>query len=173
MKTKMKDLFRFSLILFLVCLFSAGFLALIFKITEPRIIQQRLLEEKRAIEAVLPQAPQKIEKIEEPDMVFYKAKDTQGNIFAYVFIAQARGYSSDIKTVVSLEPEGNIIAVKILEHQETPGIGVRIKEDKFLNQFKNKDIHQQFDTITGATISSRAVIDSIKESAKKVLTYGQ
>ena len=169
----MKDITKFSIVLFSICLVSATLLALIFNITEPRIIQQRQLEEKRAIEEVLPQVPQAIEKIQDQDLVFYKAKDTEGNLIAYVFIAQAYGYCSDIRTVVSLNPEGNIIAIKILEHRETPGIGSGISEDDFLNQFKGKDINEKFDSITGATISSTAVIDSIKAKALEVLEHEQ
>ncbi len=167
----MRDITRFSIVLVSICLVSAGLLALIFDIAEPRIIQQRQLEEKKAIEEVLPQAPETIEKLQKEDLVFYKAKDAKGNLIAYVFIAQTYGYSSDIRTVVSLSPKGNIIAVKILQQSETPGIGSRITEDDFLGQFKNKDINEQFDTITGATISSGAVIDSIKEKAQEVLRY--
>lgn len=165
----MKDIARFSLVLLVVCVISAGFLAIIFKITEPRIIEQRRLEEKRAIEKVLPQIPETIEKVEKEGFVFYKAEDAEGNLFAYVIITEARGYSSDIRTVASVNPEGKIIAVEILEHKETPGIGTRIEDTEFLTQFKNKKISEQFDTITGATISSRAVIDSIKKEAREVL----
>jgi electron transport complex protein RnfG len=169
----MRDIARFSLVLFLICVVSAGLLAFIFKITEPRIIEQRRLEEKRAVEKVLPEAPSAIEKIEKEDLVFFKAKDAEGNLFAYVVIAKRRGYSSDIKTVVSIDPEGKIMAVEILEHRETPGIGTRIEEEEFLNQFKNKKISGQFDTITGATISSRAVIESINEKVQEVLKQGE
>lgn len=165
----MKDFARFSLVLFLICSIAAAFLASIFKIAEPRIIEQRRLEEKKAIEEVLGREPEVIEKIEKEDLVFYKAKDSQGNLIAYIFIAKARGYSSDIRTVIAMDPNAKIIAVKILEHQETPGIGSRIEENEFLNQFKNKDVDEQFDTITGATISSRAVIDSVKEKTQEVL----
>lgn len=169
----MREITRFSIVLFLICLVSGGFLALIFDIAEPRIIQQRQLEEKRAIEEVLPQVPEVIEKVQEEDLVFYKAKDAEGNLIAFVFITRAYGYSSDIRAVVSLSPQGNIIEVGILEHTETPGIGSRILEDEFLSQFKDKHINEEFDTITGATISSSAVIDSIKEKALEVLEYEQ
>ena len=165
----MKDVTRFSLVLFLICSIAAAFLSSIFKIAEPRIIEQRLLEEKKAIEEVLGQEPEIIEKIKKEDLIFYKAKDSQGNLIAYVFIAKAHGYSSDIRTVVAIDSNAKIIAVKILEHQETPGIGSRIEENEFLNQFKNKDVDEQFDTITGATISSHAVIDSVKKKAQEVL----
>jgi len=167
----MREIAKFSIILFLICIVSGGLLALIFDVTGPRIIQQRQLEEKRAVEEVLPESPEVIEKIEEGDLILYKAKDADGDLIAYVFIADAYGYSSDIRTVVSLSPQGNIIEVMILEHKETPGIGSRIVEDEFLSQFKDKDINAQFDTISGATISSSAVIDSIKEKAREVLRH--
>lgn len=167
----MKDIARFSLVLFLICSIAAGFLASIFKIAEPKISEQRRLEEDRAIKEVLEQIPEAIEKVEKEGLIFYKAKDSQSNLLAYVFIAEARGYSSDIKIVVSMNPEAEIIAIKILEHQETPGIGSRVEENEFLNQFKNKGVDEQFDTITGATISSRAVIDSLKKKAQEILTY--
>ena len=169
----MKEITRYSIVLLVICLISAGMLALIYNIAEPRINQQRKLEEERAIEEVLPQAPDVIEKVEQEGLVFYKAKDAQGQFIAYVFITEAYGYSSNIRTVVSLKPNGKIMAIKVLEHQETPGIGSRITEDEFLNQFKNKNINEQFDAITGATISSGAVIDSIKEKAQEILQYGE
>ncbi|MGD9014560.1 MAG: FMN-binding protein [Candidatus Omnitrophota bacterium] len=169
----MREIAKFSIILFLICIVAGGLLALVFDVTQPRIIEQRKLEEKRAVEEVLPESPEVIEKIEEGDLVLYKAKDAEGNLIAYVFIADAYGYSSDIKAVVSLSPQGNIIRVIVLEHKETPGIGSRIVEDEFLSQFKDKDIDAQFDTISGATISSSAMIDSIKEKAQEVLRHEQ
>ncbi len=167
----MKDIIRYSIVLFMICLVSGGILGLIYSIAEPRIIEQLRLEEQRAIAQVLPQAAQLIEKIEEEDLVFYRAKDARGRIFAYVVIAQAYGYSSEIKTVAALKPNGDIIAVRVLRHAETPGIGSQITGDDFLNQFNNKHIDEQFDTITGATISSSAVIDSVKQAAEKVLKF--
>ncbi len=169
----MKDTIKFSFVLFMICLVAASSLAFIFKITEPQIIKQRKLEEERVIKEALPQSPATIEKVEEKDITFYKAKDARGNLIAYVFIAEGRGYSSNIKTVVSMNPKAEIIVIKNLEHLETPGIGSRITEDEFLSQFKNKDVNKKFDTITGATISSRAVIDSIKKKVQKILTYGR
>lgn len=169
----MKDITRFSMTLLLICVVSAGMLALIHSIAEPRIIEQQRLIEEEAIKEVLPQKPNEIEKIEEEDLVFFKAKDAKGDLMAYVFIAQGRGYSSDIKIVVSLDSKGNIIAIKVLEQAETPGVGTRVTGDEFLNQFKDKHINEQFDTITGATISSTAVINSIKDNALRILDYGK
>jgi electron transport complex protein RnfG len=167
----MKDMMRFSVVLLFICIISALLLAFIFDIAEPRIQEQRRLEEEKAIQGVLPRVPETIEKVQEQDLVFYKAKDAQGNLIAYVFIAEGYGYSSDIRTVVSLNPEGDIIKAKILEQLETPGIGSQITGEDFLGQFNDKSFDAEFDTITGATISSTAVIDSMREKAMEVLDY--
>ena len=167
--SKMKEIIRFSLVLLLICALSAGLLAVIFDIAHPRIVRQRQLEERRAIEEVLPVRPAGIEKIQQGQLVFYEAKDDTGRLIAYVFIAQAYGYSSDISAVAALRPAGDIIAVRILQQQETPGIGSRISQEDFLSQFKGKNINAGFDTIAGATISSQAVIEAIKEKALEVL----
>ncbi len=169
----MKDIVKFSGVLCLICLVAGAALAFIYDVAEPRITQQRKLAEQKAITEVLPQAPESIEKIQGNDLVFYKAKDASGNLIAHVIIAEAFGYSSDIKTVASLSPEGNIIAVKILDQRETPGVGSQIEEEKFLNQFKGRNFNQQFDTITGATVSSEAVINLIKEKAELLANYGK
>ena len=169
----MKDITRFSLVLFSICLVAGFFLSLISGIAQPRILAQKEKEENQAIEDVLPAAPYEIEKVQKDNISFYKAKDEKGNLIAYVFIAQPQGYSSRIKTVVSLDKEGNIITVKVLEQAETPGIGSRVAEEDFLSRFKGKSFNQSFDTITGATISSQAVIDAIKEKAQILLSHGE
>ena len=48
-----------------------------------------------------------------------------------------------------------------MEHLETPGLGARIEEEEFLDQFIGKP--EKIDAITGATISSTAVIDTVEE----------
>jgi electron transport complex protein RnfG len=58
----------------------------------------------------------------------------------------------------------------VLEQKETPGLGTKMTEDKFLNQFKGINISDfklavkkdggDVDALTGATISSRAFCDA-------------
>ena len=167
----MKDIIRFSLVLCLICFVSGAMLALIYGIAEPRIVQQQKIEEEKAIQEVLPRVPAAIEKIELEDYVFYRAKDADNNIIAYVIIAQTKGYADLIKVVAALSRQGKLIKVKVLDQYETPGVGTQIVEDKFLSQFEGKLINEQFDTITGATISSQALIDLIKEKSERVIRH--
>jgi electron transport complex protein RnfG len=82
--------------------------------------------------------------------------------------------------MVGLNPEEEVLTgMTVLSHLETPGLGARIEEDWFKEQFKGKSIHDKFvakqdiDAITGATISSNAVGSIIKNTIEKVYqVYG-
>ena len=166
----MKDNLRFGFTLFIICVAAASLLSLVYAVTEPKITQQREKKEQSAIKQVLPEAEEIKEKVEK-EFTYYQAKDARGEHIGYIFITQEKGYSSDIKIAVSMDTKGEIISVEILEQKETPGIGSRITEGPFLNKFKNKNALSlsDADTISGATISSSAVIKAIKEAADKIL----
>ena len=163
----MKDTVKYSLILCLICFIAGLLLSVVYAVTKPRIEQVRLEQQERAIREVLPEA-KKIEKIEEDDFVYHEALDDQGRLLGYIFIPEAKGYSSIIRAVVAVGPDGKVIAVKILEQNETPGIGSKITGEGFLQRFQNKTKDDPIDTITGATISSKAVVAVINETAGKV-----
>ena len=117
----------------------------------------------------------------------------------YVFIAKKYGYSSVIETMVGMKRDGTITGVRILSQNETPGLGAKIVEvvtDKtitsalkgifskkkqvekslspyFTEQLKGLDIRKvdigNIDAITGATISSKAVVDSMHSEGLEIL----
>jgi electron transport complex protein RnfG len=69
-------------------------------------------------------------------------------------------------------PDGTVHGIEVLSHLETPGLGAKIREAKFKDRFKKRSLSNtkwavkkdagDIDGITGATISSRAVIKAIK-----------
>ena len=81
-----------------------------------------------------------------------------------------KGFSGLIKIMIGFKPSGEIENVVVLEQKETPGLGTKMKEDKFLKQFKGINISTfnlkvkkdggDVDALTGATISSRAFCDA-------------
>ncbi len=94
-------------------------------------------------------------------------------------VTARNGYSGDIDLMVGIKNNGKITAVKILEQHETPGLGDLIQANKsnWLKQFPTlslKEIREknwkvkrdggQFDQITGATITPRAVVAAIKQA---------
>ena len=89
------------------------------------------------------------------------------------------GYSGEIKILVGIDAEGNILGTRVIKHQETPGLGdyIDINKGEWINIFtasslKNtsqlewavKKDQGKFDYISGATITARAVIVAINEA---------
>jgi electron transport complex protein RnfG len=81
-----------------------------------------------------------------------------------------KGFSGLVKIMIGFKPSGDIENVVVLEQKETPGLGTRMTEDKFLQQFKGVNMSTfklkvkkdggDVDALTGATISSRAFCDA-------------
>ena len=104
----------------------------------------------------------------ESDTLYFKAYDKDNQLLGACFTVQARGYSGAIETLAGMYINGTIAAIKVVEQNETPGVGGRIAESAFAGQFMNKNNLDGVHAITGATISSKAVIDSVKEKAAKI-----
>ncbi|MCX5669182.1 MAG: FMN-binding protein, partial [Candidatus Omnitrophica bacterium] len=63
-----------------------------------------------------------------------------------------------------------ISAIKIISLNETPGLGMRVTEDKFTGQFNQQNSLDLsgVEAITGATISSSAVMNSVMKKAQEI-----
>lgn len=162
---------------------SGGVLASVYKVAAPLIEQNRLRELKEAIFVVLPEAKD-YETIEKDDLTIYKGINADGDVIGYSFVAVGPGFQGKIKMMVGIKIDFlNLLGMKVLDQVETPGLGNRIGEDKFQNQFKELNIRpkiepiknkkpekpNQIQTITGATISSVAVVETINKGLEKVL----
>lgn len=81
-----------------------------------------------------------------------------------------KGFSGLVRIMIGFKPSGEIENVVVLEQKETPGLGTKMKEEKFLQQFRGININSfklkvkkdggDVDALTGATISSRAFCDA-------------
>tara|TARA_Y100000310_G_scaffold345648_1_gene467716 strand:- start:6366 stop:6818 length:453 start_codon:yes stop_codon:yes gene_type:complete len=108
-----------------------------------------------------------IEKFEGIEFIFKGLKDNR--IIGYAILSEASGYGGDIKILTGINIEVEITGIKIMEHLETPGLGARIEEREFLDQFTmgvdavTEATKPNIDAITGATVSSTAVISTVRE----------
>ncbi len=186
--------FRYAAILGIICLAASGLLSVVFNITQPKILAQKLKDEADSLKDAFPQASDFKAVKEGEETIYYNALDKNNEIIGYCFVAVKKGYSSDIATMVGMNKEGVISRIKILSQNETPGLGTRIAEVAqkvtlwdivfkrakpgelprpwFQAQFDGKNIDGLDGTvqvITGATISSRAVVDSVKERSVKIM----
>ena len=112
--------------------------------------------------------------------MFYTSLNDASVAFAFY----GPGLWGPISGIISLEKDLKTIRrLKILYQEETPGLGGRIAEESYLEQFKNKEVFpklifrpegkaqakNEVDAITGATGSSRAFEKLINENVQKYL----
>jgi len=166
----MKEMLRYGFILALICIFASGLLAGVNSLTKARIMAQAKAEEEAALSEVLPQAIRFEPVKSESEIIYYKGYNQDNQFVGAAFTTSGKGYSSTIETMVGMTKDGTITAIKILSQNETPGLGAGIVEPAFSGQFAKKNIQAltQVQAITGATISSRAVIDSVKKKAEEI-----
>jgi electron transport complex protein RnfG len=136
------------------------------------IVESRRVEEITGIlENIFPE----MSEYEVDDEVYIIYED--GEKAGYAFMASGSGYGGNIDILVGLDSGFGIKGVSILSQTETPGVGNKITESSFTDQFKGlsasdialKSEGGKIDAITGATISSRAVVDAIREKMVEIL----
>jgi len=167
----MKEMARYGFILALICVIAAGLLAVVNTLTAPKILAAAQAEEQAALKEVMPLAVKfSAVKSTDKEVLYYQAFDNQEKLMGFVFKAGGKGYSSVIETMAGIFLDGKISAIKIISLNETPGLGMRVKEDQFTAQFNHQDSLDLsgVEAITGATISSRAVMNSVMKKAQEI-----
>lgn len=166
----MKEIIRYGFTLALICIVASASLAIVNSFTKARILAQSQTEEESSLKEVFPPAANFEAVKSGNEVIYYKAFDKDGKFIGAAFKASGKGYSGTIETMAGLTQEGRITAIKVVNQNETPGLGSQVAEPAFSNRFSNKDLQNlnQVQAITGATISSRAVIDSVKKKAEEI-----
>ena len=107
--------------------------------------------------------------------VYYEAYDDEGKLVGYAFFVVKEGSQGPILLAGAIDLDYNVIAIKVVRHSETPGLGARIKESAFQNQFlglTTGELHLspegKIDAITGATVSSQAVVDAMRNKIGEI-----
>lgn len=176
----MKDMVKLGGLLMLITVIAATALAAVYKVTKPRILEQKRLVLERALLLALPGADKTaIVPVKKGDQILYYkgyANPDTTKFVGYAFVAHGPGYSSVIETMVGVDSTGKIIGLKVMSQTETPGLGSRVEQIKhgaktpwFQDQFRNRKAEKlavdkdggKIQSITGATISSRALTKSI------------
>lgn len=118
----------------------------------------------------------------------YEAFDISGQSLGFALVATGPGFSDKIKLVIAVnESCSKYFGFEVLSSNETPGFGSKIIENYFNNQFvgapsdklelvksgDDKKIDGQIVAITGATVSSEAVVKIFNrhiDKLKEILT---
>jgi len=179
----MKDIVKLVVVLTLIAGGAGLLLSLVEQVTRAPIAEQRRQETLKALQAVLPPIDNSPDadtvalvigqdkKGRDLPRVFYRGRN-QGGLAGVAFkVVAPDGYSGNIEIMVGVDPEGTLTGLEILAHAETPGLGSKIEEPWFKQQFLGKSLDNAdwrvkkdggvFDQITGATISPRAVVAAV------------
>ncbi|SES75190.1 electron transport complex protein RnfG [Natronincola peptidivorans] len=178
----MREIIKLGLILLIITSVAGLILGITNDITQ-EIIQERALEETReALVTLLPEA-EEFDIIEEAELLDRRfiqeiySGSKNGEIVGYTIKVNPQGYDGRIEMLVGISSEGTITGVKIGDHTETPGLGSKIADASYIDQFVDRGTEEEFistlggetgeqyiEAISGATVSSDAVVDGVNSA---------
>ena len=179
-ESTVKYVLRLALTLLIITSVVAVLLAAVNKVTAPIIAQQKAEKVQKAIQAVLPGGGESVEFTDATGMVTKVYKGQQG----YAVEVTPMGFNGGITMMVGVDLNGNVLGISVVNQTETAGLGAVCGADNsagqaFRGQFMGlsgdlavtKD-GGQVDSITGATITSRAVTAGVNAALDCVANLG-
>lgn len=171
----MKDIVRLGITLMVFCAVAAGALAYTNQVTSKVIAEN----ERRAKVAQMQELFPTVENLEDRTVEGQSGTlgfDAAGKLVGVIAEARTEGYGGTIRFSLAVDGEGKIVQLKIIDHAETPGLGAKITEEGFRNQFVGKTVDspltagQDIDIIAGATVSARAMANGVKKALQDITT---
>lgn len=168
----------------LTCFIAGVALSFTYAVTKDAIKEAETTARLRSVRTVLPPFDgDPIEKnlaVNGQDRLFYIGKKN-GRIVGIATPSSALGYGGSVNILVGMNPDGALTGIALLAHQETPGLGTKVAEPAFLEQFigqRLRDASDEFkvkkdggtiDAVTSATITSRALTKGATEAVRNFL----
>lgn len=191
MAKKESTLINMVVTLLLVTLLASTALAFVYQVTKGPKQQADDAKKNFAIKKVTPEFDNepgkeayRIASFDGGDsLVCYPAK--KGDVLVGVAIETwtMNGFSGLIRIMVGFDTTGNIINTSVLEQKETPGLGTKMVEPFFKDQFNNKNPETsnltvkkdggEIDAITASTITSRAFCEAVNRAFKSYKEGGK
>lgn len=178
-----------SVLLGIIALLGTALLAGVHGLTYERIVAQEKRRVLQQLNEIVPTASFNndllADMIEIKDEAFfrhpaavkvYRARMDGQPVAVMMLVTAPDGYNGDIRILAGIDASGTVLGVRILSHRETPGLGdpIEIEKSDWILGFSKKSLHDpasngwavkrdggQFDQFTGATISPRAVVQTI------------
>jgi Na+-translocating ferredoxin:NAD+ oxidoreductase subunit G len=193
MRRQVRHFLEESWLLLVATIMFGALLATLDAAWRPRIIQNEIDKFNRLAGAMLTEAVQFDSAVEGMPVTGDKGKiiatqvkkglDAQGNVVGWAFIAEGPGFADRIRLVVTVDaPFERLAGFGVLFSNETPGFGDKMKQGEFRSQFvgapatalelrKTGDrsvIDENIVAITGATVTSEAVVDVLNRFVGQV-----
>jgi Na+-translocating ferredoxin:NAD+ oxidoreductase subunit G len=183
---------RAALTLAIAAAVAVGAVALVHDIAEPRIAANERAQRVARLAAVLGAARydndllgdvilvRDPERLGTDDRVpIHRARLAGRPVAALIETVAPGGYAGAIRLLVAVAADGRLLGVRVLAHNETPGLGDAIDERKsdWILRFKGRSLGDpgpgrwkvrkdggDFDQFTGATVTPRAVVGAIQDA---------
>ena len=166
----MKKILHLTLFLAIVSVIAGGALAYFNELTEPVIAENEAKQERETLLEMYPDA--NVEDFKNVDLSSIESK-TINKIYSYqdfyIFNMSVSGYSQGTTFLVSIDKNNlNIDKFIAISNGDTSGLGTQVLDELFRKSMEGNPADGQLDTISGATISSSAVVNGIHEAASVV-----
>lgn len=153
----------------LICIVAALSLGVTNELTKEPIAKQNMMKENAAFLSVMAEGAEDFEQIEATAEGIDKAVSglKDGAAVGYAAQVTVQGYAGPIQVVTGMDAAGVITGISVggPDFKETSGLGSKTKDPEFTDQFKTKKapvaLGTDIDGITGATISSAAVVKAV------------
>lgn len=187
-ESKKESMGMLALVLFLITFITALLLGFVNQVTAPQIAKNKEATRAAAMAQLIPNAefePAEVTEVPAPDkntpaiQNIYKAV-SDGETVGYCMEVLPSGFGGTLTIVVGVNLDGTIAGAKVTSHAETPGLGAKAQADPtWIPQFAGKPADGSLAvtkdggdivSITGATITSRAVTLAVNTAANYVLS---
>ena len=167
---KLWESMRIALVLTLICAVIAGLLSVVNQLTYAKIEENLEAERREAIVSIFGaddvtydpcvSVPASVEAV----YVIRRGETPLG----YCVNLNSGGFGGDINLMVGVGEDGKILGVSVVSMSETPGLGTKVAESGYLAQYigqgSDLSLDTEVDGISGATVSSKAVLAGVNEA---------
>jgi electron transport complex protein RnfG len=168
--------------LVLLSMVMSAALAFVYLRTKGPIEAAAQQKEIAAIRQVLPEfdSDPNASKTEQDGVIVYRLSKQNQPVGYAIKTFTEKGFGGHIEIMAGFLPDGSINSVTVLTHKETPGLGTKMTDPKFSDQFLGKNPADfilkvkkdggKVDAITAATVSSRAYCDALQRAYSALKT---
>lgn len=155
--------------LLVICLVVAAVVSLVNEVTKARYAEIQKEEQQKAMASIFGSSSVTVTELGDPHTgdSFYAVRQGE-TLLGYCVQVVTAGFGGDMTLMVGFRADQTLVGVQILSHAETPGLGARVSDASYLGQYAGKSgtltLGENVDAISGATISSRAVLAGVKEA---------
>ncbi|HHZ88016.1 MAG TPA: electron transport complex subunit RsxG [Chromatiaceae bacterium] len=173
-------------------LLGSALVAVTFDNTEDRILENERLALLASLNVLIPKSTYDNDLQEDTliipndyflgtiePMTVYRARKGGQPVAVVLSPIAPDGYNGRIKLLVAILDDGSLVGVRVISHKETPGLGDGIEAERsdWIQQFPGTSLESpeeelwkvkrdggDFDQLTGATISPRAIVKAVKNT---------